>query len=323
MDTKTFITLLQQPELLENEQVFEIEKIMEAYPFFQAPKALYLKGLKNQGSYRYNTALRNTAAYTTDRHVLFDFITSEIFRKPREIERANTLVEQEEEVDNTVLLDTDTLDSVSDRSMDTVVTMKLQEADEVLDPELFVAAELKEEESLTEEAITEEEGITEKLSTPETILQIDQPFEFDQNELHSFGEWMKLAALQPIQREVVLKKENPEEKPEVAEISKSEVSDQDSSALGLEDKYRLIDDFIAKNPKIGPVSSTSVSQNLAKQKTAVPDTLMTETLAKVYLKQKNYKKAIQAYNILILKNPEKSGFFADQIRAIKKLQDHK
>ena len=46
---------------------------------------------------------------------------------------------------------------------------------------------------------------------------------------------------------------------------------------------------------------------------------MTETLAKVYLQQKNYKKALQAYTILSLKYPEKSGFFADQIRAIKKL----
>jgi hypothetical protein len=33
--------------------------------------------------------------------------------------------------------------------------------------------------------------------------------------------------------------------------------------------------------------------------------LMTETLAKVYLEKKNIKKAIQAYEILILKYPEK------------------
>ena len=50
---------------------------------------------------------------------------------------------------------------------------------------------------------------------------------------------------------------------------------------------------------------------------------MTETLAKVYVAQKKYKKAIQAYKILILKNPEKSGFFADQIRAIKNIQENK
>jgi hypothetical protein len=45
---------------------------------------------------------------------------------------------------------------------------------------------------------------------------------------------------------------------------------------------------------------------------------MTETLAKVYLQQNNYQKALQAYKILSLKYPEKSGFFADQIRAINK-----
>ena len=50
---------------------------------------------------------------------------------------------------------------------------------------------------------------------------------------------------------------------------------------------------------------------------------MTETLARVYLEQKNYSKAIQAFKILILKNPEKSGLFADQIRAIEKLQENK
>ena len=47
---------------------------------------------------------------------------------------------------------------------------------------------------------------------------------------------------------------------------------------------------------------------------------MTETLARVYLEQKNYDKAIRSYKILSLKYPEKSALFADQIKAIKKLQ---
>jgi hypothetical protein len=50
--------------------------------------------------------------------------------------------------------------------------------------------------------------------------------------------------------------------------------------------------------------------------------LMTETLAKVYLEQKKYQRAIQAYEILILKYPEKSSFFADQIKNIKDLQQN-
>ena len=52
------------------------------------------------------------------------------------------------------------------------------------------------------------------------------------------------------------------------------------------------------------------------------DGLMTETLARIYLEQKNYGKAIQSYKILSLKYPEKSGSFADQIKAIKELQEN-
>ena len=46
----------------------------------------------------------------------------------------------------------------------------------------------------------------------------------------------------------------------------------------------------------------------------------TWTLAKVYLEQKKFKKALQAYRILSLKYPEKSSFFASRIKAVKKLQ---
>src|SRR5690606_2153144 len=38
-----------------------------------------LKGLYSQNSFQYNYALKVTAAYTTDRSVLFDFITSDRF----------------------------------------------------------------------------------------------------------------------------------------------------------------------------------------------------------------------------------------------------
>ena len=58
---------------------------------------------------------------------------------------------------------------------------------------------------------------------------------------------------------------------------------------------------------------------MAQQSMEENNSLMTETLAKVYLEQGHYKKAILAYEILSLKYPQKSGLFADQIKAIKQI----
>ena len=83
----------------------------------------------------------------------------------------------------------------------------------------------------------------------------------------------------------------------------------------------IINKFIETNPKIPPINKenniTAISSN-----TDDKSYLMTETLAKVYLEQKKYQKAIQAYEILILKYPEKSSFFADRILSIKNLQQN-
>ena len=79
MKTSDFTYLLHHPSALNKEQVSQVSAIIEEFPYFQSARALYLKGLKDLGSFKYNQELKTTAAYTTDRSVLFDFITSEVF----------------------------------------------------------------------------------------------------------------------------------------------------------------------------------------------------------------------------------------------------
>ena len=87
----------------------------------------------------------------------------------------------------------------------------------------------------------------------------------------------------------------------------------------LSDKLSIINRFIENDPKISPVRKTENS-TIEVQNIYQPEELMTETLAKIFIKQKKYGKAIRAYKILSLKYPEKNVFFAEQIKEIKSLQ---
>jgi len=88
----------------------------------------------------------------------------------------------------------------------------------------------------------------------------------------------------------------------------------------INEENRLIDKFIADAPKIVVSKSGANPIDLTKKQQFDEQILMTETLAEVYLKQGKLKKAKKAYEILALKYPEKSGFFADQIRKITNAQ---
>lgn len=149
--------------------------------------------------------------------------------------------------------------------------------------------------SIKEATSNEEQKIAEKLS-------IGKPLEFSKNEKHSFQEWLQLSRLKPINREELQK-------------NSSSINDEKKKKLDL------IDKFIENNPKISPVSKDATITAI---EPIADDTsyLMTETLARVYLEQKKYQRAIQAYEILILKYPEKSSFFADRISDIKILQQN-
>ena len=87
-----------------------------------------------------------------------------------------------------------------------------------------------------------------------------------------------------------------------------------------EEKNILIDRFLSNQPKIPPVTQDQPKVDLSANNVFNTEELMTETLAKVYVQQKKYKKALYAYKILSLKYPEKNSFFADQIKAIKERQ---
>ena len=110
-------------------------------------------------------------------------------------------------------------------------------------------------------------------------------------ELHSFLDWISIVQTKKIVR------------------SKKQNSDE------------IINIFLEKKPKIKNNKQRffNASEN-AKKSIVENNDIITETLAKVYTKQEHFEKAILAYQKLSLKYPQKSSYFADQIKVIKKIK---
>ncbi len=98
--------------------------------------------------------------------------------------------------------------------------------------------------------------------------------------------------------------------------------------------FELIDDFIEKSenepairlkpllPGENPVTEEAtegVSSDGPEPEEEEDDSCFTETLAKIYVKQQRYSKALEIIKKLSLKYPKKNAYFADQIRFLEKL----
>lgn len=260
MDKATFTSLLTHPEGVSEETTASLQHLVQTYPYLQSARALYLKSLKNANSYQYNAALKQTAAHTTDRSVLFHYITSQPFLQPSAIPPAEP----------------------------TAITPVNQEAEAIFNPQLFVP-------KYPLPAASE--------TSPEESLQLGKPLDFNPDEHHSFNEWLKLTSFPSVEKETYPNPSTPSEEQK-------------------KEKFDRIDKFIAQNPKITPRKGEPVATTPEEPMPFEKSKLMTETLARIYVEQKKYKEAIQAYKILSLKYPEKSGFFADQMKAIKKLEQN-
>ena len=120
-------------------------------------------------------------------------------------------------------------------------------------------------------------------------------------------------------------------------LEETPVADESAEAMPKLKGHELIDNFIEKSESDAVVylkplreeertmtaSSTETNETGRTTETNTEeeedDSCFTETLAKIYVKQQRYSKALEIIKKLSLKYPKKNAYFADQIRFLEKL----
>jgi len=297
MKSEDYYRYMSDPRLLNKESLTSLEELIHNYPYVENFRILYALNLLILDDFKYQDNLHKAALYATDRKKLKHWVNYLIHQIEEE--------EKEEVFESRVQLIDESV-SIKETSSESQEQDEQIELDEGLAQEELKEAAQSIETDLRPAVLEEEEEEEENLNLQEPI-----PNEEEKQNQSSRSKSDLLQMVKKRLAEIELEKQNQahsqeENKPE------EKASDYTSS---------LIDRFIDQQPSI---SRPDKSEFFDPQKEAVDSTLddddffITETLAHIHVQQGNFQKAIEIYQKLILKIPEKSTYFAAQIAELSK-----
>lgn len=248
------VRLIEHPELMNKETLYELRNLVALYPYYQTARLLLLQNMYLLHETSFDDELRRAAIYITDRKTLFNLVEASHYH-------------------------------------------------------IKTAAEKMEEEA--REAQRGEQGNNRTLSIINEYLE-STPKD-SQNEDDDTGRKPTPADAAVDYVAYLLKTESQEDKE--AEADRPQMKGQD-----------LIDSFINDNggkiqlqdkPTYKP--ETEEEEDKQNEQNDYDEGYFTETLAKIYIKQGRYSKALEIIQRLNLNYPKKNAYFADQIRFLRKL----
>ena len=290
--------------------VDELDHLLEDAPYFHSAHQLFIKGLQMTDAKRMETQLSATALSVRDRVVLYNYLNAPVtFRhctttaeKPKETPAPAISVkdipkkEQKAKPVQAVVEEAKTPEKSKEPEMAAVKAV----VEEVKAPE-----KSKEPESAAVKAVVEEVKTPEKSKEPEntTVKTVVEEVKTPEK-----GKEPENTTVKAIVEEV--KAPEKDKKPEIAEVKTVSEKKRDSS---FDD---IIEAFLKADPKISPNSETKYQVDLSESLQESKE-IATETLADIYATQGYKDKAVEIYENLILKYPEKNIYFAAQIKRLK------
>lgn len=324
-------SLISNPAGVTLAHVPDLEELSQKYPYSQVFSLLLLKGMHASSSLDFDTTLKEHSYRIADRQQLYQLIHDFDASAAQE-----PVAERAVSEENAIPLISDTSNSTSDEAQAESTSENIP--DETV---TFDDATATDDNSTSS---PEQSGFHSAENDPleETILH------------HAIASHYELDALTP-EEELALKERQSETKPEEEIGSEDETpetaqpnedtipsservespltftdwlhadsnyipqSDTEITITGVVEDFSDFDPMESLYGEVEKPKKEFFSPTKKARESLSEDKLpVSETLAKVYVMQGNYPKAIQAYNELILAFPEKKIFFANQIEDLKK-----
>ena len=298
MNRSDFLRMIEESAPIDRQMIGELNDLVNIFPYFQSAHMLLLKALKDSSDVRFENQLRNSAIHVADREVLYYFLKSEAVSEPdiREIPEEKTapvftVADSQQTVIESGKNSEELINEIEKSQYEKSAEEELSADENRFARSILISTEADDDES--DHAIF---VITDESSpAEEKIFFMDPGFSIpDRSDLLELD----------------------------AEDSGT-IKPEDDSEPGSVKKLQadLIDKFIDANPRIEPSKEKSdyPVEDISKPFIEERGSFVTETLAKIYTIQGYYSKAIDIYEKLSLKYPEKSSYFATQVEKIKEL----
>lgn len=286
--------LIQHPEKMNKETLYDLRSLLALHPYYQTARLLMLQNLYILHSPSFDEELRRAAIYITDRKVLFQMIEAAHYKLHTLRKDDKPAVTQQDNSSRTVALIDNFLESIpadEDNEETSKQHRKPTPADAAVDYVAYLL-ETEDEDNKVEDVQEQEDGEA-KSSGSRTIDLID-------NFIHDGG--FNLST-------------------EEGEQEQNEKIDED--LLIPEEQYNL--EEATKNMPDTTVEEQEEEEGVEKQadfpteEKETDESYFTETLARIYIKQGRYEKALEIIQRLYLNYPKKNAYFADQMRFLEKL----
>ncbi len=302
MNRTDFLKIMQGSAPVDRQQVGEVYELIDIFPYFHSAHMLLLRSLQSNGDVKFESQLRNSSLFIADREVLYNNLSAKntlpVIEKEDEKELSGTvndLTESHQTVIESAKNSEQLINEIE--NIAETVTDNTHSPGQSAGHSILVSENYDDEPAGAIIVMDEEEG-----SQVESVFYMDPGI--------AVPESSDLLELD-------LTVENSSVSDEVDEKKETPVTAVAAPVRQIQ--ADLIDKFIIANPRIEPIRDKSAipTEDISKPFVESEGSFVTETLARIYINQGYYSKAIDIYEKLSLKFPEKSSYFASQIEKVK------